>query len=129
MGIQGIQGIQGVPGVKGDTGEQGIQGPQGPTSVEYGVYVLHDTAVPLGGYPAARSASLTGSISRLYVETDDTVVLQVTVGGSEAYYGSLAAGTHALALTAAVAAQDEVTFYFSAGTPTSVWAQIDGGSP
>ena len=93
------------------------------------MYVLHDTAVPLGGYPAARSAALTGPISRLYVETDDTVGLQVTVGGSAVYSGSLTAGTHSLALTAAVAAQDEVTFYFSAGTPTSVWAQIDGGSP
>ena len=103
--------------------------PANITSVEYGVYVLHDTAVPLGGYPAARSASLTGPIRRLYVETDDTVELQVTVGGSGVYYGTLAAGTHSLALTAAVAAQDEVTFYFSAGTPTSVWAQIDGGSP
>ena len=58
-----------------------------------------------------------------------TVVLQVMVGGIEVYSGSLAAGTHSLALTAAVAAQDEVTFNFSAGTPTSVWAQIDGGSP
>lgn len=124
-------GVQGPPGTAGADGPEGPQGPQGPAGAagdEFGIYVT-GSPVPLGGYPAARSARASGSFSRFFAEVDAECTIEVRVDGAVAHTAAAINGTVSQAVDFDVAAGSTVDFWVSGGTPGSVWAQIDGGTP
>lgn len=88
-----------------------------------------NTPAPLGTYPAARSQSVMVQTTRLWVEVDDDVDLEVHVNGSPVYSDTLTAGAHSIALPLTIAAGATVAFVLTAGAPHWLWAQIDEGTP
>lgn len=115
--------------LQGPPGAQGPAGPQGTVGDEYGVVVTHATAIPLGGYAAALRARASGAITRLLVDVNAACTLRVVIGGTQVAQVNLTAGLSSLALSATIAVNSEITFVLVSGTPTYLWAQIDGGTP
>lgn len=98
-------------------------------AAEYRVYIT-GAPVPLGGYVASRSAYLSGRMRRFFAEiVGGPCTIQVKVNGVVAHAAINISGTVTQDIGFYVNKGDTVDFWATSGTPTSVWAQIDGATP
>ena len=125
----GLEGPQGEIGPEGPQGEQGIPGIA--TGVEFGVLVARDAGIVTGGYPAARSAWGSMTMSRFFAEGMGgdalvAVVVNDTIRHGPVTVASGARVTQAISIPLPQGAI--VTFDIIGQGAKRLWAQIDGGA-
>ena len=91
--------------------------------------VLTGSPVPLGQYPAVRSMIAGFSIRRFYCEAVGSAAIGVIINGVLVSQQAVNNTAASVSFIRSLLANDKISFGVLSGTPSFVWAQIDGGTP